>query len=143
MWTEQVRSMIGTGILETLYMTVVSTVFGYLFGLPMGILLCITDKEGLKPNKVVYKILDVIANIVRSIPFLILLILLIPFTRLLLGKSYGSTATIVPLTTDGSGDSVYRKNGRVFVEGSRLRSHRSSKGNGRKQQQNHLQGIAC
>ena len=98
MWTEQVRSMIGTGILETLYMTVVSTVFGYLFGLPMGILLCITDKEGLKPNKVVYKILDVIANIVRSIPFLILLILLIPFTRLLLGKSYGSTATIVPLT---------------------------------------------
>ena len=56
MWTEQVRSMIGTGILETLYMTVVSTVFGYLFGLPMGILLCITDKEGLKPNKVVYKI---------------------------------------------------------------------------------------
>ena len=79
MWTEQVRSMIGTGILETLYMTVVSTVFGYLFGLPMGILLCITDKEGLKPNKVVYKILDVIANIVRSIPFLILLILLIPF----------------------------------------------------------------
>lgn len=98
MWTEQVRSMIGTGILETLYMTVVSTVFGYLFGLPMGILLCITDKEGLKPNKVVYKILDVIANIVRSIPFLILLILLIPFTRLLLGKSYGSTATIVPLS---------------------------------------------
>ena len=92
MWTEQVRSMIGTGILETLYMTVVSTVFGYLFGLPMGILLCITD------NKVVYKILDVIANIVRSIPFLILLILLIPFTRLLLGKSYGSSATIVPLT---------------------------------------------
>ena len=97
MWTEQVRSMIGTGILETLYMTVVSTVFGYLFGLPMGILLCITDKEGLKPNKVIYKILDVIANIVRSIPFLILLILLIPFTRLIVGKSYGSTATIVPL----------------------------------------------
>ena len=95
MWTEQVRSMIGTGILETLYMTVVSTVFGYLFGLPMGILLCITDKEGLKPNKVIYKILDVIANIVRSIPFLILLILLIPFTRLLVGKSYGSTARMV------------------------------------------------
>ena len=67
MWTEQVRSMIGTGILETLYMTVVSTVFGYLFGLPMGILLCITDKEGLKPNKVVYKILDVIANIVLDL----------------------------------------------------------------------------
>ena len=100
MWTEQVRSMIGTGILETLYMTVVSTVFGYLFGLPMGILLCITDKEGLKPNKVIYKILDVIANIVRSIPFLILLILLIPFTRLLLGKSYGCLLYTSPSPRD-------------------------------------------
>ena len=97
MWTEQVTEMIINGIFETLYMTLVSTFFGYVFGLPMGVLLCISDKDGLKPNSVLYKILDVIANIVRSIPFLILLILLIPFTRLLLGKSYGSTATIVPL----------------------------------------------
>ena len=98
MWTEQIREMILNGILETLYMTVVSTLFGYLFGLPMGVLLCISDKDGLKPHPVLYKILDFIANIVRSVPFLILLILLIPFTRFLLGKSYGSTATIVPLT---------------------------------------------
>ena len=56
-----------------------------------------SDKEGLKPNAVLYKILDAIANIVRSIPFLILLILLIPFTRAVVGKSYGSTATVVPL----------------------------------------------
>ena len=98
MWTEQIREMILNGILETLYMTVVSTLFGYVFGLPMGVLLCISDKDGLKPHPVLYKILDVIANIFRSIPFLILLILLIPFTRFLLGKSYGSTATIVPLT---------------------------------------------
>lgn len=98
MWTEQVREMILNGILETLYMTVVSTVFGYIFGLPMGVLLCVSDKDGLKPNAVFYKVLDFIANIVRSVPFLILLILLIPFTRLILGKSYGSTATIVPLT---------------------------------------------
>ena len=98
MWTEQIREMILNGILETLYMTVVSTLFGYVFGLPMGVLLCISDKDGLKPHPVLYKILDFIANIVRSIPFLILLILLIPFTRFLLGKSYGSTATIVPLT---------------------------------------------
>ncbi len=97
MWSEEVVTMIENGIVETLYMTLVSTFFGYLFGLPMGVLLCITDKDGLKPNRVIYKILDVIANIVRSIPFLILLILLIPFTRLILGKSYGSTATIVPL----------------------------------------------
>ena len=98
MWTEQIREMILNGILETLYMTVVSTMFGYVFGLPMGVLLCISDKDGLKPHPVLYKILDFIANIVRSVPFLILLILLIPFTRFLLGKSYGSTATIVPLT---------------------------------------------
>ena len=95
MWTEQIREMILNGILETLYMTVVSTLFGYVFGLPMGVLLCISDKDGLKPHPVLYKILDFIANIVRSVPFLILLI---PFTRFLLGKSYGSTATIVPLT---------------------------------------------
>uniref|UniRef100_UPI0040295F05 methionine ABC transporter permease n=1 Tax=Coprococcus sp. TaxID=2049024 RepID=UPI0040295F05 len=98
MRTEQIREMILNGILETLYMTVVSTLFGYVFGLPMGVLLCISDKDGLKPHPVLYKILDFIANIVRSVPFLILLILLIPFTRFLLGKSYGSTATIVPLT---------------------------------------------
>lgn len=89
--------MLIQGIGETLYMTLASTLFGYLFGLPMGILLTISDKEGIKPNWVLYKVLDVIANIVRSVPFLILLIVLIPFTRMIVGKSYGSTATIVPL----------------------------------------------
>ena len=78
-------------------MTLLSTLMGYIIGLPMGVLLAVSDKDGLKPNRVLYRILDVIANIVRSIPFLILLILLIPFTRLVVGKSYGSTATVVPL----------------------------------------------
>lgn len=96
-WTPEIIQMIWKGIGETLYMTILSTVLGYLFGLPMGVLLAVSDKEGLSPNPVLYKILDVVANIVRSIPFLILLILLIPFTRLLIGKSTGSTATIVPL----------------------------------------------
>ena len=63
----------------------------------MGVALAVTDKEGLAPNKVVYQILDFIANIVRSIPFIILLILVIPLTRLIVGKSYGTEATIVPL----------------------------------------------
>ena len=90
--------MIISGVGETLYMTLVSTLLGYVFGLPMGVLLKVSDKEGLRPNAVLYKILDVIANIFRSIPFLILLILLIPFTRFVVGKSYGTTATIVPLT---------------------------------------------
>lgn len=98
MWNEQVIQMLIDGILETLYMTLGASLLGYLFGLPMGILMTVSDKDGLKPNAVLYKILDVIANLVRSIPFLILLILIIPFTRLLVGKSYGPTATIVPLT---------------------------------------------
>ncbi len=97
MWSNEVIIMIVQGIGETLYMTVVSTLLGYVLGLPMGIVLAVTDKDGIRPNAVCYKVLDVIANIVRSIPFLILLILLIPFTRALIGKSYGSTATIVPL----------------------------------------------
>lgn len=97
MWTDEIIQMIIRGVGETVYMTLLSTIVGYVFGLPMGVLLAVSDKDGLMPNKVIYKILDVIANIVRSIPFLILLILLIPFTRLVVGKSYGSSATIVPL----------------------------------------------
>ena len=97
MWTSEIIDMIITGIGQTLYMTLVSTALGYLFGLPMGVLLAITDKDGLTPHPVLYKVLDAIANIVRSIPFLILLILLIPLTRAIVGKSYGSTAPIVPL----------------------------------------------
>lgn len=97
MFDEKVIEMILEGIRDTLYMTLVSTLIGYVVGLPLGIVLNVTRSEGLKPNKVVYGILDFICNIIRSIPFLILLILLIPFTRLIVGKSYGSTATIVPL----------------------------------------------
>ena len=87
--------MILKGIQETVYMTLLSTLMGYIIGLPMGVLLAVSDKDGLKPNRVLYRILDEIAHIVRSI--LILLILLIPLTRLVVGKSYGSTATVVPL----------------------------------------------
>ena len=98
MWTQEIIDMLIQGIGETLYMTIGSTVLGYAFGLPMGVLLAVTDKDGLKPNAAVYKVMDVVANIVRSVPFLVLLILLIPFTKFIVGKSYGSTATIVPLT---------------------------------------------
>ena len=90
-------TMLLEGTKDTLYMTLLSTLFGYLLGLPMGIILAVTDKEGIKPNAVIYRILDLIANLVRSVPFLILLILVIPLTKLIVGKSYGSTATIVPL----------------------------------------------
>ena len=97
MWNEQIIMMLLEGIKDTLYMTLTSTLIGYVIGLPMGILLTVTDKDGIHPNTAVYKVLDVIANLIRSVPFLILLIVLIPFTRFLIGRSYGPTATIVPL----------------------------------------------
>lgn len=97
MWNSQTVWMLAEGTLVTLFITVVSTFFAYVLGLPMGIALVVTAKDGLRPNKVIYKILDFAVNIIRSIPFLILLVLIIPLTRLLVGKTYGAAATIVPL----------------------------------------------
>ena len=94
--------MILEGIRDTLYMTIVSTLFGYVIGLPWGIALTVTGKDGLRPNNIIYRILDVVTNIMRSIPFLILLILVLPLTMIIVGKTYGSTATIVPLVISAS-----------------------------------------
>ena len=93
----QYGPMLWEGTLDTLYMTLVSTLFGYVLGLPIGIILTVTDQDGIHPNKVVYRVLDIIVNLLRSVPFLILLILVIPLTKAIVGKSYGSSATIVPL----------------------------------------------
>lgn len=95
--TPQEIEMIIRGIGETLYMTVAATLFGYVIGLPWGIVLTVTGKDGIHPNRVLYRILDAVTNIMRSIPFLILLILVLPITLFIVGKTYGSTATIVPL----------------------------------------------
>ena len=97
MLDSQTLALMAEGTGATLYMTLMSTLFGYILGLPMGIILVVTAPKGLRPNQVVYRILDVIVNITRSIPFLILMILIMPFTRILVGKTYGTTATIVPL----------------------------------------------
>lgn len=86
------------GILETLYMVFCSTVLSYLIGLPLGIFSVITDEGGLMPKKNINKGLGVIINLGRSVPFIILMIALTPLTRLIIGKSWGSTAAIVPLT---------------------------------------------
>lgn len=96
--TEAVWQMIFEGIWETLYMTILSTVIAYIVGLPLGILLSVTGKGGILRNRAVNGILGAVVNILRSVPFLILLVVLIPFTRLLIGTSLGTTATIVPLT---------------------------------------------
>ena len=93
----QVIQMLLEGIRDTLYMTFGSVIIGYCLGLPLGILLFVSNDKGLRPNKAIYRVCDFIINIIRSIPCLILLILLIPFTRMIVGQSYGSTATIVPL----------------------------------------------
>ena len=70
MWSSEVTNMIITGIWETLYMTLVSTLVGYVIGLPMGIILTVSDKDGIKPNEVLYKILDVIENMVLIVPYI-------------------------------------------------------------------------
>ncbi|MEE1163308.1 MAG: methionine ABC transporter permease [Lachnospiraceae bacterium] len=98
MWDNTMTVMMLEGIRDTVYMTVVSTFFGYILGLPLGIALTLTDNNGLCQNRTIYRILDVIINITRSVPFLILLIVVMPLTKLIAGKSYGSTATIIPLT---------------------------------------------
>lgn len=98
MWDEATLSMLVQGVIESLYMTLVSTLFAYLIGLPIGILLVISAKDGIRPRAVLFKTLDVIVNLTRSVPFLILLVAVIPFTRIVVGTTIGSTATIVPLT---------------------------------------------
>ena len=89
--------LIWQGLLETLYMTIVSTLLAYVIGLPLGVIMVVTDKDGIYPLVTLNKILGVIINLVRSIPFLILLIAVLPFTRFVVGTTIGSTATIVPL----------------------------------------------
>ncbi len=83
---------------ETLYMVGVATVFTAIFGLPLGVLLVITDRRGILPAPALNRALAAIVNIGRSLPFIILLVAVIPLTRLIVGTSIGSTAAIVPLT---------------------------------------------
>ena len=98
MWDEATINMLVQGVVETLYMTIASTAFGYIIGMPIGILLVTSAKDGIRPCAWLFKTLDVIVNITRSIPFLILLVAVMPFTKTIVGTSIGSTATIVPLT---------------------------------------------
>ena len=85
-------------IQDTLWMVSLSTLFTVLIGLPLGILLVATDKGGLLEMRIIHQILGVIVNIGRSLPFIILLVAITPFTRLLVGTTIGTSAAIVPLT---------------------------------------------
>ena len=89
---------IKTGVLETLQMTFFASLYSYLIGLPLGVILYATSKGRILSNRIVNFISGTLVNIMRSLPFLILLVLLIPFTRLVTGSSIGTEAAIVPLT---------------------------------------------
>lgn len=94
----EILSIIGPETVNTLIMVIVSTVLGYVFGIPLGIVLTLTDERGLKPNKTIYFILDFIVNVFRSIPFIILLVWILPFTRAIVHTTLGVPGAIVPLT---------------------------------------------
>ncbi len=82
---------------ETVYMTLISTIITFVFGLVLGVLLYVTSAKGLKPNKQVYAFLSAITSIGRSIPFLILIVLLLPFTRFIIGTILGPSAALPAL----------------------------------------------
>ncbi len=90
-------NMLKLGIWETLYMTFTSSFFAYLFGIPLGIILIVTDKEGIYPIPWLQRILGIIINLLRSVPFIILLIMVIPITKIVAGTILGAKAVIPPL----------------------------------------------
>lgn len=90
-------ALVGQGFIETIYMTVISTILAYLVGLPLGLLLVVTDKDGIHPISWLNSLLGLIINFFRSVPFLILLIALMPFTKAVVGTVIGSKAAIVGL----------------------------------------------
>ncbi len=97
MFKEGMLALVGQGFIETIYMTVISTVLAYVIGLPLGLVLVVTDKDGIHPIPWLNSLLGMIINFFRSIPFLILLIALMPFTKMVVGTVIGSKAAIVGL----------------------------------------------
>ncbi|MBE3587031.1 MAG: ABC transporter permease [Thermoanaerobacteraceae bacterium] len=97
-WTGQLMQMVVQGTLETIYMVLVSVIIAYIFGLPLGVILVITGEGHIKPGPRINQVLGTLVNIGRSFPFIILLIAIIPFTRLVVGTFIGTTASIVPLS---------------------------------------------
>lgn len=97
-FNDKIYAELQKSVIDTLYMTFTSTILAFIIGSGLAILLILTRKDGLMPNKAVYSTLDVVVNTLRSFPFLILIVVLFPFTKLLIGTSIGTTAAIVPLT---------------------------------------------
>ena len=95
-------NMLGTGIWETIYMVAMSSVFSYIIGIPLGVILVVTAKDGIKPVPAIEKILGIIINLLRSVPFIILAIMLIPVTRKIMGTTIGPNALVFPLIVAGA-----------------------------------------
>lgn len=93
----EIMPLIGKELWATIYMTLVSTLASYILGIPLGLVLVVTDADGIRPNLAVNRVLGGIVNALRSVPFIILTVAVIPITRFIVGTSIGSTATIVPL----------------------------------------------
>ncbi len=91
------NGLVQLGVWETLYMTILSTLFAYCIGLPLGILLNATDKGGIRPAPVVNRVLGMLVNALRSIPFIILMVAMLPVAKLIVGTSLGNEAMIVTL----------------------------------------------
>ena len=94
----EILSLLPGPTFETVYMTFMSTIFACILGFPLGIYLYIASPAGLAPRRVLYNVVSRVVNLFRSIPFIILMVLLIPLTRMIVGTSIGPTATIVPLS---------------------------------------------
>jgi len=92
------NQIIGKALIETLEMVFVATTFSVILGFIPAIILTVTSNDGLKPNKIIYTILDFIVNTLRSFPFVILMVIIVPLTRVIAGKSIGTEAAMVPLT---------------------------------------------
>ena len=102
MLSSQMIGLLGVSIWETIYMVIISTVLAYAIGLPIGVVLNITSKDGICPNRAVNSVLGVIVNVFRSIPFLILLIWMLPVTQAIVGTLVGPTSVIVPLVVSAA-----------------------------------------
>lgn len=97
MLTAEFWLMFAQGLWETLYVVVIATLFSYIIGLPLGLLLAVTDQDGLRPSAGINKVFGTVVNLLRSVPFLIMVFLLTGFTRLIVGTTVGSPAMIPPL----------------------------------------------
>lgn len=96
-WDSTTFNMLLQGIWETIFMTFASSFLAYVIGIPLGIILVVTDADGIKPIPVLQKVLGLIINLLRSVPFIILLIMMIPVTRAIMGTTLGAKAIIPPL----------------------------------------------